>query len=295
MTEALAPSRLDAVQTELEQARKSATLQSLQIPPCPELPVRLREALSQPEPDLNEVARIATSDVAMSATLIKAANSPIHAQTVPVQTLGTALNVLGLDESAAIMTRFLASGAIKVPNNPSMQRFWERSAKRSAAMVYLSKAMPGIHADVAQTYGLFCHVGFPVMLQSVKGYAGTLVEAAARIDRPFIATENANHKTDHAVVGGLVAKVWKLSPLVSSAIRLHHDLDLLRKGEAADADVINLIAAGLVAERLMRRHEGLPDDAEWLQHGEAALNWLFVGEQELATWEDELRDILDTV
>lgn len=295
MTEALAPSRLDAVQTELDQARKSATLQSLQIPPCPELLVRLREALSHAEPDLNEVARIATSDVAMSATLIKAANSPVYAQTLPVQTLGTALNVLGLDESAALMTRFLAAGAIKVPSNPSMQRFWERSAKRSAAMVYLSRAMPGIHADVAQTYGLFCHVGFPVMLQSVKGYAGTLVEAAARIDRPFIATENANHKTDHAVVGALVAKVWKLSPLVSSAIRLHHDLDLLRKGEAADADVINLIAAGLVAERLMRRHEGLPDDAEWLQHGEAALNWLFVGEQELATWEDELRDILDAV
>jgi HD-like signal output (HDOD) protein len=295
MTEAVAPSRLDTVQTELEQARKSAMLQSLQIPPCPELLVRLREALSHAEPDLNEVARIATSDVAMSATLIKAANSPVHAQTVPVQTLGAALNVLGLDESATLMTRFLAMGAIKVPSNPSMQRFWERSTKRSTAMVYLSKAMPGIHADVAQTYGLFCHVGFPVMLQSVKGYAGTLVEAAARIDRPFIATENANHKTDHAVVGALVAKVWKLSPLVSSAIRLHHDLDLLRKGEAADADVINLIAAGLVAERLMRRHEGLPDDAEWMQHGEAALNWLFVGEQELATWEDELRDILDAV
>jgi HD-like signal output (HDOD) protein len=204
------------------------------------------------------------------------------------------MNRLGLQQTAAEMSSCLVQRAVKV-NSMHLQRFWQRSSKRAVAMGHIARQLPGMSPDLAHTYGLFCHVGMPVMMQSLKGYAGTLVEANARIDRPFIATENANHKTDHAVVGGLVAKVWKLSPLVSSAIRLHHDLDLLRKGEAADADVINLIAAGLVAERLMRRHEGLPDDAEWLQHGEAALNWLFVGEQELATWEDELRDILDTV
>ena len=42
-----------------------------------------------------------------------------------------------------------------------------------------------------------------VMVQSVKGYAGTLVEALARKARSFVDTENANHKTDHAVVGAL--------------------------------------------------------------------------------------------
>ena len=114
-------------------------------------------------------------------------------------------------------------------------------------------------------------------------------------DRPFIATENANHRTDHAVVGALVAKFWRLSPHVSTAIRLHHDLDLLTQGEQIDADVINLVAAGLVAEQLMRRHEGLPPDTEWVTHGEHALAWLLVTEQDMVTWEDELRDVLDAL
>lgn len=35
----------------------------------------------------------------------------------------------------------------------------------------------------------------------VRGYAGTVTEALARQDRSFTETENAVHKTDHAVVG----------------------------------------------------------------------------------------------
>jgi hypothetical protein len=52
----------------------------------------------------------------------------------------------------------------------------------------------------------------PVLMQSVRGYAGTMVEGLARKDRSFVATENANHRTDHAVVGALTARVWRLAP-----------------------------------------------------------------------------------
>lgn len=294
MTLDLAPTRSESIDQELDQARRSGPLQNIVIPPCPELLARLRAAMSTAEPDLNEVARIATSDVAMSATLIKSANSPVFASMQPVQTIGGAMDRLGLDETAAVMSRMLVARAIKV-NSPHLQRFWERAAKRSASMHFLALKLPGISPDLAQTYGLFCHVGMPVMMQSVKGYSGTLVEAAARIDRPFVATENANHRTDHAVVGALVSKLWRLSPLVTQAIRLHHDFDVLRSSDAADAEATTLIAAGLMAEHVMRRHEGLPSDADWVQHGPHAMAWLQVSDHDLVTWEDEMRDVLDAV
>jgi HD-like signal output (HDOD) protein len=294
MTTELAPTRSESIDQELEHARRSGPLQNIVIPPCPELLARLRTAMSAPEPDLNEVARIATSDVAMSANLLKSANGPMFASMQPVQTIGGAMDRLGLDETAAVMSRMLVARAIKV-NSPQLQRFWERAAKRSASMRFLALKLPGISADLAQTYGLFCHVGMPVMMQSIKGYSGTLVEAAARIDRPFVATENANHRTDHAVVGALVSKLWRLSPLVTQAIRLHHDFEVMRSGDAADAEATTLIAAGLMAEYFMRQHEGLPSDADWAQHGPHAMAWLQVHDHDLVTWDDELRDVLDAV
>jgi HD-like signal output (HDOD) protein len=286
--------RTDSVLRELDGARRSGPLQHIVIPPCPELLARLQAVMAEREPDLNEVARIATSDVAMSAALLKQANSPLFAAGQPSQTIGQAMNRLGLDETARIMTGFLAQRAIKVPNSPYLQRFWERSAKRAAAMSFLAARMPGVSADLAHTYGLFCHVGIAVMAQSVKGYLGTMVEAGARIDRSFVATENANHRTDHAVVGGLVARLWRLAPPVVAGVRLHHDLDTLKE-RGSESEVNTLIAMGLVAEFFMRRHEGLDADIDWLRHGRHALEWLHLDEGELAAWEDELRETLDAL
>jgi len=273
----------------LDQLRKTGPLQTIAFPPFPELLARLQVALAQEEPDLNEVSRIATADVAMSVALIKAANSPLYAAGQPVQTIGQALNRLGLDNTAAVMMGFLAQRAIKI-NSPQLARFWERASKR--ALSFMAGKLPGMSADVAYTYGLFCHVGMAVMVQSAKGYTGTLVEAMARKDRSFVETENANHKTDHAVVGALVARTWRMHPNVVAGIRLHHDLTSL--GDSTiDSDIHTLLAAGLVGEQLMRESEGMEPDIDWKKFAAPAMDWLQITEDDMAQWQLELNDLFD--
>ena len=96
----------------------------------------------------------------------------------------------------------------------------------------------------------------------------------------------------HAVVGALVARVWRLAPEVMAAIRRHHDLDSLGSHDT-EPEVHTLVAAGLVAGWLMRRHEGLDADADWSHHGARALDWLQIGADELLIWEEALRPTLD--
>lgn len=292
MTTATETSSIEDILTELDKSRKNGPLQNIVIPPCPHLLTRLQAAMAEAEPDLNEVAHIATSDGAMSAALLRAANSPLFAAGQPAQTIGQAMNRLGLQQTAAVMTGFLVQRAIKV-NSPQLLRFWERSTKRALAMAFMAAKLPGVSPDLSHTYGLFCHVGMAVMAQSVRGYLGTLVEAHARIDRPFVATENANHRTDHAVVGALVSRVWRLSPTVTAAIRLHHDLETLEESRA-QSEVNTLIALGLLADFFMHRHEGLEQDVDWRNHGQAAMDWLQLSGDELSTWEEELAEILAT-
>jgi HD-like signal output (HDOD) protein len=286
-------SRCTDIAREIDHARRSGPLQTIVVPPCPALLVQLRAALAQDPPDLQEVARIAGSDVAMSATLIRQANGALHAAGQPVRTVGQAMTRLGLDATAAAMTGFLARSAIH-PDGKHLARFWEQSAQRAAAMACLARQLPGVSPDLAHTCGLFLHVGLPVMLQSVRGYASTMVEAIARKDRTPVQTENANHRTDHAVVGALVARVWQLAPEVMAAIRLHHEGECLRE-DTIEPEVRTLVALALLAEMLVRRHAALPPDAEWQRHGDAVLGWLQVGETELEAWHDELTAALDEV
>ena len=131
------------------------------------------------------------------------------------------------------------------------------------------------------------------MAQSIKGYTGTLVEALARIDRSFVETENANHRTDHAVVGALVAHLAH-APQVVAGIRLHHDLSSL--GDSLiDSEVQTLLAAGLVADQLMREHEGIAPDADWVKYSQAALDWLQISLDDLANWREELNELLASI
>jgi HD-like signal output (HDOD) protein len=278
------------VAQELDQARKSGPLRQIQIPPCPDLLVQLQAAMARPEPDLTAIARIASGDVAMSATLLRNANGPLYGAGQPAHTVGQAMDRLGLKQTAALMTGFLLRHAVPV-NHPQLRRFWERSALRAAAMRFIAGQLPGQDADLAHLCGLFSHVGQPVLLQCVKGYGGTLVEAGARIDRSFIATENANHRTDHAVVGAMVAKAWHVAPVVVTAIRLHHDLGLIG-GQTVEPEVQTLVAASLVAEHLMRAHEGLSPEADWTEHHAAALAWLGFSLDDLADWHDALQEAL---
>lgn len=278
---------------DLDQARRKGPLQTIRIPPCPEALAKLQSLLAAPEPDLTAVGTIADGDVAMSATLIRRANSPLFTAGAPVTTVGQAMNRLGLDETVRLMTSVAVQRAVPATSR-HLLRFWELSARRAAAMGYIATQLPGMAADLAHTYGLFCHVGMPVMMQCVKDYGGTIVEGEARIDRSFVATENVNHKSDHAVVGALVCSTWHLAPTLVAAVRLHHDLPTLGD-RGIEPEVHTLVATGLIAEQLMRRIEGLPADREWKDHRAAAMKWLAIEDADLEAWEPEIQKVFDTL
>ena len=91
----------------------------------------------------------------------------------------------------------------------------------------------------------------------------------------------------------MVARVWRLSSSVTAAIRLHHDLEILRE-KRAQSEVNTLVAMGLLADYYMRRHEGLEQDVDWKTQGTTAMEWLQVSGDELMAWEKELREIFES-
>lgn len=285
-----APSPTDR---ELDRALASGPLRDIVIPPCPELLIALRTEMDKADPDPQVIAGIAGRDVAMSASLIRTANSPYYARSRPVTSVNEALGLLGLRMTEKLLTAFLTRNSIRV-SSPLLEHFWETSTRRALAMAHIARQLYGVDAELAYTCGLFCHVGIPILMQGVRGYAGTLTEALARQDRSFTETENAAHKTDHAVVGALVARTWRLPVPIYQAVRLHHDFTILQ-GTNVATDVRTLVAMGLIAEHLVTLHEGATEQREWALHGPACLACLAVSEEEVDTWLDALHPVFEGV
>jgi HD-like signal output (HDOD) protein len=255
--------------------------------------VRLQDILAQSELDAGALDQLASSDVAMAAALIRQANSPLHGLAQPVQTVGMALTVLGLRPAAELLSAFITRHALQV-HSPLLEHFWESSQRRAIACEHMGHQLYSFDPGLGYSFGLFCHVGMPVLVKAVRGYASTVTEALARKDRTFTQTENANHRTDHAVVGAIVARTWHLPGDVAQAIWLHHDFACL--GDERFSTVVRqLVALGLLAEYLVNQHDGLEPSREWLQHGEACLQHLHVSDEELNHWIDELHPAFEAV
>jgi len=278
---------------ELDRALASGPLRDIVIPPCPELLMALRMEMDKADPDPLVIADIAGRDVAMAASLIRTANSPYYARSRPVTSVSEALGLLGMRMTEKLLTAFLMRNAIRV-SSPLLEHFWDSSTRRALAMAHIARQLYGVDPDLAYTCGLFGHVGIPILMQGVRGYAGTLTEALARQDRSFTETENAAHKTDHAVVGALVARTWRLPTPIYQAVRLHHDFTILQDSQALP-EVRTLVAMALVAEHLVTLHEGAREQREWEAYGPACLAALHVEEAELDTWIDALHPVFEGV
>ena len=272
----------------VENAVEDALMRSIRIPPRPSLLVDLQRELAQPDPSPRSIARIIGNDVGMSGALLKLANSPFFGAARKAKSVEQGINFLGVDQCAALLTGLLARQAIEGKES-DLNAFWEVSARRAQALVFTSRKLRIAPPDIAHTFGLFCDIGVPLLMNRFPDYADTYADACHEQVLPFTAVEDQRYSTNHAAIGCLLARNWGLSPDVSWAILLHHDYRVL-DDPATDDAVRSLVALSLLAEKGIQRFHGRAMSYEWEKDGERACHHLGLTEDETADLLDELHE-----
>ena len=275
----------------IDTLRLAALVRDIGIPPRPQLLERLHTELMRDEPRQDMLVQLASYDVAVAAALLKVANARWPGVPRAAGTLRRAFEQLGNQRCIAILSALVLHKVLPV-HGPSLERFWDVAHRRSLAMSWLARQQGVIEPDVAHTFGLFCDVGIPVLLQRFEqpSYRVTLAEANLG-RRPFTEVENARHGTDHAAVGAALAHSWGVSAEIVEAVRLHHDYRVFANRESPR--LRHLIALALLAERFIQRQQGRNRHGEWERGGAQALLVLGINEREFDVWCDELQTLLE--
>ena len=281
-----------AAQALPEHAVEDALLRSIRIPPRPSLLVDLQRELAQPDPSSRNIARIIGNDVGMSGALLKLANSPFFGAGRKAKSVEQAITFLGINQCAALLTGLLAKEAID-GNAAELNIFWEMSARRAQAVVFLSRKLRIAPPDIAHTFGLFCDIGVPLLMNRFADYKSTFAIASAEPDAVFTSVEDARHQTNHAAIGCLLARNWGLSPDVSWAILHHHDYRVL-DDPATDDAIRSLVALSLLAEKAIQRFHGNSSSLEWDKGGDRACAHLALSEDETDDLLEELNETFHT-
>ena len=272
----------------VENAVEDALRRSIRIPPRPSLLVDLQRELAKADPSPRNMARIIGNDVGMSGALLKLANSPFFGAARKAKSVEQAINFLGVDMCASTLTGLLARRAID-GQGADLSAFWEISMRRAQALMFTSRKLRIAPADIAHTFGLFCDIGVPLLMDRFADYAATYDDACDEPVRRFTEIEDERYSTNHAAIGCLLARNWGLSPDVSWAILLHHDYRVL-DDPATDDAVRSLVALTLLAEKGIARFFGRTLSHEWEKGGELACQHLGLTEDEAADLLDELNE-----
>jgi len=261
-------------------------LSTIKIPPRPAVIVEINREKSKEDPDLRVIAQIISKDIALTASLLKTANSPYFGLRGKVENVQQAAMTLGLTNVISIVTGMAVKNAVS-SKDLKLERFWDSAEKVANVAAYLSTLVPGVPKEMAYMYGLFRDCGIPLMLQKFPDYTQTLLKANVGSKLAFTGLEDKTHDTNHATLGYLLAKSWSLPNSICQAVLHHHDISILHSDDNFSAEVRGLIALVRFAEFLCEVRQ-LRDDHDWAESGPIVLSYLGITE-------DEFNDIKEEV
>ncbi|ARA92636.1 hypothetical protein AWN76_005275 [Rhodothermaceae bacterium RA] len=281
-TEGMLLGPLDArLQLDLQHAQD--LLKGVRIPPRSTVLVKVLDEQARPEPDIERIAELIGSDVALSAGMLKIVNSPVFGLSRRVGSIHHAVRLLGVDNVVNVVTGLMLHEAFKVRSSRFLDAFWASANRLAAASALVARRCSTEIADEAYAAGLLADCGVPVLLRRFPDtYQAVYADALRATDRSVTACEQAQLGTDHAVIGYLVSRTWKLPPLLSECILHHHDThDYFTDPEPERAHLVTLLAVLKLAGRIQRSLDGLDPGYDWAQVGEAVMVFLGLTEEDV--------------
>ncbi len=187
----------------------------------------MREAASATS-TANSVANHIAQDHALTAQVLRLANSAYYGLSRQVDDLQEAVVVLGMRSvrNLAIVASTYPWMSVALKGyglGPKMM--WTHSFAVGVASQLLARKSGKADEDVAFTAGLLHNLGKLAMSIWLEKRLAAMLQYATRENLTFDQVERKLFGYDHAQVGAHLAESWNLPPRLVNAIRYHHEPD----------------------------------------------------------------------
>lgn len=207
---------------------------STQLPTLPTVAVKLLELAKNPETEIRQVIEVIKADPAISAKILKSANSTYFGFKSEVRALERAIPLLGTTVSTTLALSFslnddtMNSG----PVAEHYKAYWMQSVVQASAAERLGQRINPATAPEFFLAGLLMDIGRLALLKAAaRDYLPVLNSCAAET-LPLLETEQAQLGVNHAGVGAQLMESWKLPEAIVQSVRGHHaapaEFDTLR-------------------------------------------------------------------
>jgi len=204
----------------------------LVLPTLPEVALKIRETVEDPDVSALSLADVIASDAALSARLIKVANSPLLRGRVAVDNLQMGITRLGITFVRNLATGLAMEQMFQATSefvDSRMRASWEHSIEVASISHVLAKHYAGLKPDQATLAGLTHELGIlPILTIAEENPA--LLEDEEALDRVITQL--------HPKIGKEILTTWEF-PAELAAVPLNYlDFGREHEGPADYSDVV---------------------------------------------------------
>lgn len=200
--------------------------QSGDLPAMPKAALHILSVIEDPRTTATRLERAVAMDQALTAKILRIANSPFYGAVREIKTVSEAIVRLGFVTIrnwtlvTATKSVFLGAGAGLL-----FQKIWRQSVLSAMASQLVAQSVRRAEPETVFVGGLMQNIGQLVLARSHLDLFQQVLTVSAAEGLPYHVVEQELLGFDHGDLGALLIKEWNLSEDLEQAVRWHHRLD----------------------------------------------------------------------
>jgi putative nucleotidyltransferase with HDIG domain len=185
---------------------------------------KLREVVTDPDCDFDDIAEIISVDPSLTLRLLKIVNSAFYGFRGEIETISHALAVVGTGQ---LMQLVLATTVVEqfkgIPKDlVDMNYFWRHSVACGLSARAIHQARGEHDGESIFVAGLLHDIGRLVMCLKVPDQLKVVLDFAGKSGDRWYKAEAKYFGFDHGGVGGALLRAWNLPKKLQEAVAHHH-------------------------------------------------------------------------
>lgn len=216
---------LDQLFTDLEKGK-------LTLPTLPEVALRVRENLENENAGMGQVAKVITTDAALSARLIQVANSPLLRASRSIDSVEAAITRMGATMTRNLVTSIAMEQMFQATSDVTdkyLRDLWEHSLQVAAISNALCRQFTKLKPDEALLAGLVHDIGALPIISRAEDIPELLNNEALLAH----VIEQA-----HPMIGEAILKKWNFTPELIMVAAEHENVARTHAGNADYTDLV---------------------------------------------------------
>jgi HD-like signal output (HDOD) protein len=196
----------------------------IQLPALPTIAMEVVEMVDNPKTSASKLGRLISTDQALTAKVLKIANSPFYGFPRKISTIDFAIIVLGYDALKEIVISISLVSSLQKKSDSMFDAkvFWDHAITSGVLARRLARDLGYRVSGEVFVGGLLHDMGISVLHRYFKNEFKRITEIVRETDLTALEAEESVLGVTHGEIGGWLAERWNLPDHLVEAITLHH-------------------------------------------------------------------------